>query len=152
MPPMCPLDRTASPNPAAERSLRPVVSRACIGALASALALLQLLGLAHFLLVPHEVCADHGELVNGHADVSAVHHAVTRGAVLDHAEAGDRYAAGHDHCSVFVHQRSRALVGPTTAAPTPVAPAPSLLAPVEHEVPAPVAVLFFAPKSSPPAC
>jgi hypothetical protein len=63
-------------------------------ALASALALLQLLGLAHFLLVPHEVCADHGELVHGHADGSAVHHAVTRGAVLDHAEAGDRYAAG----------------------------------------------------------
>lgn len=154
MPPMrTPGRRTLAKGPV-ERSTRSAAARVLVGTVAAALVLLQVQTLAHFFLVPHEFCAEHGELIHGHAEGSAAQAAtreVAEAGVLDSAQAGTRHAAGHDHCPVFVHQRSRAVVEPAAEAPHPVAAAPLNAVSAERAAPASVAVLFFAPKNSPPA-
>lgn len=116
----------------------------------------QLAGAAHFALVPHSVCAEHGELVHG-----AAHSASTAAARADGASgavirsAGDSDADhGHDHCTVTSHrvdarhvERVVIAVTEPRAAIEPTA----VLEPNCTPVPVPRALLLLmAPKSSPP--
>ena len=128
--------------------------RVCVGGLVCALVFLQVAGLAHFLLVAHEVCPEHGELIHARRGEAGSHDSMlgaTGNDVLDGSEAAAS-AGGHEHCSVSLHQRSRALEVPRLgpAEPQVCAALPSV--PSAVDVPAAVAVLFLAPKSSPPSC
>ena len=128
--------------------------RVCVGGLVCALVLLQVAGLAHFLLVAHQVCPEHGELIHAHGG-EASSHAPMPGATGHDVLVGSEAAAsagGHEHCSVFLHQRSRALVGPRQGPAEPQVCAALPSAPPAVDIPAAVPVLFLAPKSSPPFC
>jgi hypothetical protein len=105
----------------------------------------------HTVLVPHEVCAEHGELVHvGHGGEKAKADAPP--APLGPAasqRADDEHS--HDHCSLAARTGDDLAVAgggsAELAAVAPVAPvalAPSLDAPV-------VPALSAAPKQSPPA-
>jgi hypothetical protein len=126
--------------------------RLCVGGLATALVLLQVAGFAHFFLVAHEVCPEDGELIHARRGAAGSHtlapvspdHDVLAGSEA-HASVG-----GHEHCSVFLHQRTRALGGPILGRARPQACSAVLVAPPAADVPAAVPVLFVAPKSSPP--
>ena len=133
------------------RKQEALFQRLCVGGLAC---VLQIAGLAHFFLVAHEVCPEHGELVHArwreagsHASVLVVtgHDALTSSQAK--ASVDD-----HEHCSVFLHRRSRALEGPRLGPAEPQVCAALPSAPAAVDVPAAVPVLFFAPKSSPPIC
>jgi hypothetical protein len=128
--------------------------RLCVGGLATALVLLQVAGFAHFFLVAHEICPEHGELIHarrGGAGSRALAPAFLEHDVLAGSEA---YASvgSHEHCSVFLHQRTRALAGPILGRAEPQVCSAVPAAPPAADVPAAVPVLFLAPKSSPPVC
>ena len=113
----------------------------------------QLSSLAHFALVQHARCAEHGELVHARAEGAPVAAAptATRGtSALTPAAAEE--AHGHDHCVLGVARRSGALL-PGRTTPTAPAPRPSGVAARSLATPAApsVALLRLAPKSSPPA-
>jgi hypothetical protein len=125
----------------------------CVGGLAILLVLLQFAGLAHFLLVQHEICPEHNELVHGHAPWTEPYGAApdaTSSDALSQAEAG---AGGseHGHCSVFLHQRARTFV-PLTLGVAALREGAALGVADRAPPPLSVAVLFFAPKNSPPSC
>jgi hypothetical protein len=131
------------------------VRRACVGGLASALVLLQCVGLAHSLLVTHELCPEHGEFLHVYGGgagsrvlaLDSTDHDVVSASVARGARENE-----HEHCSVFLHQRTRALAGPTLGATELHVAAALRAAPPAAEVRASIAVLFFAPKNSPPSC
>ena len=126
--------------------------RVCVGGLASALVLFQLVGLAHYFLVAHEICLEHGEFLHSHraAGSHAPEFVSNAGAALAGANAGGPGAFEHEHCSVFLRRRNPALPGPTLGGVEPQAAAVQEAAPVSGDAPSAVAVLFVAPKSSPP--
>ena len=125
--------------------------RAGIGVLVSLLVLLQLGGAAHFLLVQHETCPEHGELVHGR-------HNHQPGLSASSSTSGVRESAAspgeseHSHCLVSLHQRTRALSAPVQEflflVMSEVEPA---LGDLEAPPPS-VPVLSVAPKGSPPIC
>jgi len=122
-----------------------------VGALASILACSQLGGAAHFLLVRHETCPEHGELL--HSQVrSATHHAVSgRAPGVSNSEEGTG-ALEHEHCSVFHHQRARAVETPASRPVALLAPAAPSAVPVSRPVTFAIALYLVAPKNSPPSC
>ena len=128
--------------------------RLFVGGLATALVLLQVAGFAHFILVAHEICPEHGELVHARRGGAGSH--VLAPVSLDHdVLAGSEARAsvgGHEHCSVFLHQRTRALGGPIFGRVEPQVCSAVPAAPPAADVPAAVPVLLLAPKSSPPIC
>lgn len=106
---------------------------------------------AHFVLVAHSVCAEHGELVHHAHDDDT--HAVTQHEDEDapnalyaaHVEDADQ----HDHCSTVSEQRQRIVPDriespqvAESALPTPVV--------TEHVAVVVLDCLDVAPKSSPP--
>jgi hypothetical protein len=108
---------------------------------------------AHFLLVQHAICAEHGELLEVHG---AEHPASATITLADsdeqaHASAPD-LEGEHDHCQHLARRQSELAVftGATEALviPPPAAtlPKPSLAA----EPRASHALLALAPKTSPP--
>lgn len=107
---------------------------------------------AHFLLVPHAICAEHGELLelserSAHTSAAHVDHGSERDARLVERD----LAAPHDHCEVLARgQREQIL--PVSHA-FEVAPAALQSAPVairQEPARAVLAALSLAPKTSPP--
>jgi len=132
-------------------------TRAVLRALASLVALLLTLSslgqVAHFALVPHAICAEHGELVelSERASHVAASHAEPASNDRTRAAAPEQLSE-HDHCQVLARgQREQAL---------PASPAPRVLPPTAAGVKlaaAPqtagfqrVSALSLAPKTSPP--
>ena len=75
---------------------------------------------AHFLLVPHAICAEHGELLE--LEERPAHVAAERGgADTDHARASGSEAAAHDHCQILA--RSQRYQGLPPAPALTLAPA-----------------------------
>jgi hypothetical protein len=102
---------------------------------------------AHQLLVPHQTCAEHGELIHAPVVVRASSGSDAPAWLVAPAAAEH----GHDHCSAF-HSRRQDLAA---AVRTAAAISPSLTARVEPAVRAGFVVsrlerLRLAPKSSPP--
>lgn len=125
-------------------------ARLAAGLFAALALVAQIGGVAHLALVQHVTCAEHGETLDvaqSHAAQVADARPITENRLGAAAESGH----GHDHCPLAAFRRQRALSGsharilpPATADPRPfvlgayVAPAPA------------IALLAFAPKSSPP--
>jgi len=109
---------------------------------------------AHFLLVPHTICAEHGELLElgegaEHATASREH------AVEDERQsraASPEASAAHEHCQVLARgQREQALPKAPSVALLPAAAARSAAVFTEHAHPAlGLPALALAPKTSPP--
>jgi hypothetical protein len=112
--------------------------------------------IAHFLLVPHAICAEHGELVelHGAAVAAADHHEASQPSDARRAQVSAPDAVeSHDHCQLMARgQRELALPLASSWEPTPPAPSPRIAACDSSAVaalgqPAP---LSAAPKTSPP--
>jgi hypothetical protein len=127
----------------------------CAVVLALALGCLtgQLSGLAHWLVVPHETCPEHGELVHGDAAPAELERPSGARAEtpLLRAAKSPAGAHGHDHCIVSLLRHA------TAPASRPYVPAhvepPRVAARLAHED-APLALVplfLIAPKNSPPA-
>jgi hypothetical protein len=103
---------------------------------------------AHFALVKHAYCAEHGELV--HPD------AAPRGGATEHRSNGpglyaseDEQHHGHDHCILNGHRREAVLASPTAA----VIQVPDRSSDVEPRLlwaPSSTPRFRIAPKQSPP--
>ena len=128
--------------------------RVCVGGLASGLVLLQVVGLAHFLLVAHEICPEHGEFqdinplheARGVASLAASSHTALAGSLPDR-----QHGLGHEHCATVLHQRARAFA-PLSALAGALELVVRLGAVAAPEARSSVALLFLAPKGSPPSC
>ncbi|HEY6080375.1 MAG TPA: hypothetical protein VIW29_16285 [Polyangiaceae bacterium] len=141
---------------AARRKTTPLLLRALAALAALLLAASSLGQVAHFLLVPHAICAEHGELLELH---DGEHRAAEAGAeALTPDDATSPRAAApdavesHDHCQLLARSQRELALPVATAFEAPLAPsvcAPSLL----HAAAEPtgqLAALSLAPKTSPP--
>jgi hypothetical protein len=125
--------------------------RALAAVVASLLSLSSLGEIAHFLLVPHAICADHGELIEvSEGSQHAAAHADTVSSDPEVAPASDE-GSGHDHCELLAsHQRQLALPAVAPVAVVPIATG-MLIALVGGEASRrPLPALALAPKTSPP--
>jgi hypothetical protein len=106
--------------------------------------------LAHFALVKHAYCAEHGELIHPDADYRAPPARPRSSKPSLYATEAVEYAHGHDHCALAGQRRESAL------------PARAFALPVDGagRVDAPLALAWtpfsgprfrLAPKQSPPA-
>jgi hypothetical protein len=121
-------------------------------ALSAVFGLSQVLPALHFVLVAHQLCAEHGELVHAHAGQSSAHpseeHTASSEQQLVRA-AGESHA--HDHCSVVGSGHAHGL---RLASPQGCLRAPSYL---EAELGSArrahssIALLAYAPKLAPPS-
>jgi len=134
------------PRPPARRSLLVTIAVAvCV--------LLQMSDAAHFVLVRHGICREHGEAIHvahGAHAVQAVVAPASRVTGLSVAPAGDTDADEHDHCPFAPGATGRiaSLRGPVqTLAAGHTALASPELATVR---PSPSALRLLAPKTSPP--
>jgi hypothetical protein len=130
-------------------------ARVQAGCAALLLVAAQASSVGHFLLAPHVVCPEHGELV--HADALAQAHAPVdtaapvRGATI--AAAHDNREAEHadEHCTALGARREHAIVGSAapclSAALADAGSAPALADGAHHDARARYDV---APKQSPP--
>jgi hypothetical protein len=108
---------------------------------------------AHFLLVPHAFCAEHGELLELGSESAG----------LSHADSGDSHEASvvadgaedsHDHCQLLARNQREQLLPPAPGFELPPAPEGTV---GEPQPMAAVALptgdcLASAPKTSPPRC
>ncbi len=140
-------------------SQRSAFVRALVLLVAALCAVVQLAGAAHFLVVRHTVCPEHGELVHegaGHASAAGrapLARADRQLATVD-ATGGSEEDHAHDHCALL-SQRVDSLAAArvsyvlTASSPAPAIEAPGFapreLAPVRRST-----LLLYAPKSSPP--
>ena len=104
---------------------------------------------AHFLLVDHERCPEHGDWMHVHA--GAPHHPQSLGPLLAGPDADT--PDDHDHCAAPTVLGQRLVEPAATRQPSPLtalldAPRQSRAPPVAVVVSAP---LRLAPKTSPPA-
>lgn len=105
----------------------------------------------HFLLIPHAICAEHGELVElgGQADAHHEPHEASRSvAISEHGEAD----AGHDHCEVLARSERELSLPPIASFELPAAPRSleQALPVVEESARHARPLLDVAPKTSPP--
>ena len=111
--------------------------------------------IAHFWLVPHAVCTEHGELLelSADADHAGQPHAEMASAADEEAAAVSADDAGsHDHCEILARgQRQLALPAPSLVALVPAAASSSLALVEASATSRPLATLSVAPKTSPPA-
>lgn len=131
--------------------------RALAALLAAWLGLSSLAEVAHFMLIPHAVCAEHGELIElSHDSHDAEAHAAAAASEPEAEQDGARLGATnsdeHDHCQALATgQRELLLPG---AVATALVPAPSAsranVTPITLTTPT-LAPLALAPKTSPPA-
>jgi hypothetical protein len=106
---------------------------------------------AHFLLVPHAICAEHGELLElNEQDEHAVSHVNASAEGSEHAATA--LVEEHDHCQVLARgQREQAEPTPATFALSTCADSAEELAIVGGAaVVSLVPALSLAPKTSPP--
>lgn len=133
----------------------PARPRSLLGiALVCALTLGQVLASLHYVVVPHTVCAEHGETIHGEAP------GAPDAASVRHGHDDDSWSAGavsprdqhdHDHCTHAVEVRSWLKRAPAQAAA--LAPASVVLCTGDRPATASnpgVPVYLYAPKSSPP--
>jgi hypothetical protein len=124
------------------------------GALALALFALsgQLFGIAHLLLVPHAVCAAHGELIHvERAANTAAPTAVDSTRAAYRGEAGGETSDSHEHCLAFALRREHHAAAAVRALVVPKAPAKSTRPHADSAAVVRAAlILLFAPKGSPP--
>jgi hypothetical protein len=118
---------------------------------ASLLSLSSLSQIAHFVLVPHAICADHGELIEVSEGARHAAHGADAASVETRATPASDESSGHDHCELLASQQ-RQLALPAIS-PTAVVPvgAGTLIAldggkTGRQALPA----LVLAPKTSPP--
>lgn len=142
--------------PSARRGATHASLRALAGLVAVLLGLSSLGQLAHFLLVPHAICAEHGELLEltpagGHAVPHEVAEPSKADDAHDAAFTTSELPEDHEHCQVLSRgQREQLAPSPAWHA-LPEAPsheAPSRV--VAGTTPRPLATLTLAPKTSPP--
>ncbi|MBL8952796.1 MAG: hypothetical protein JNK82_18590 [Myxococcaceae bacterium] len=108
----------------------------------------QLTSFGH-MATPHQVCAEHGELVHGADAAGQPAIAIADDDVVTAAlpaTAGDQ----HDHCDLLADAR-RQLVSQAAVSTFAPQPAPDGSSVLESAHAAQVALLAVAPKSSPPA-
>lgn len=122
-------------------------------ALAALFVAAQLSSFTHELLVRHVTCPEHGELI--HADEATASLPVSSDdapALAYRATSVEVSGHGHEHCSVCTARREQLFIAAPSA---PLVSAATLKEVVGVErgncLPAPVALLRLAPKSSPPA-
>ena len=138
---------TAVPRSAQTRLLLSLVGVACL--------LAQLASAAHFALIGHRVCAEHGALVHSDHSHSAAEIAALEGrsqlaAALTALVESELH--GHEHCGVFGERRERLAVRAREAWLPAFASAPLVTSLDWRAAPGnPVPLLFRAPKGSPPA-
>ena len=109
----------------------------------------QLAGFAHLVAVDHVAC-EHGELVHldRGAPAVAAHHDAEQSFHPSPAGARDT----HEHCLLSPLRRNRSTVAPRAPHAIAVAAASTRVsAQARFVVPAPIPLLLFAPKSSPPS-
>lgn len=148
-------------QPGARKAGRRKTTSLLVRSLAALVALLLMAGslgqIAHFLLVPHAICAEHGELLELH---DGAHPATDAGreasAPRDASRpqvAAPEELESHEHCQLLARsQRELALPLADAFEPAPVLgerAAPTLRA--ANEPLGQLAALSLAPKTSPPA-
>ncbi len=112
--------------------------------------------IAHFLLVPHAICAEHGELLELHDDdavaAAPAHEARKPGDARPTQVSNPDAIESHDHCQLLARSQ-RELALPVVPSCEP-APAPSLRVAANQAVAVAAlgqqAPLSLAPKTSPP--
>jgi hypothetical protein len=123
---------------------------ACVALLLVASSLGQI---AHFLVVSHAICEEHGELVELGADAAhaPADHAPGEGEQTKGSSGAPEGADRHDHCEVLANaERQLALPAAALVAVVPAASSTSLeLVPASSECPS-RPLLALAPKTSPP--
>jgi hypothetical protein len=114
----------------------------------------QTLPAAHFLLVSHRVCAEHGELVHeehvsSQAGVAASGAAESRSTALNPLPSREH---AHDHCSALapLHSQGFALSEQASVSLPPLCIAESAASVPRHAHRA-IALLDYAPKLAPPS-
>jgi hypothetical protein len=133
-------------------SRRPPPHRYLLAFFALAMAVAQLFGVGHLVLVSHAVC-EHGALFHGTA--AEVRHggeahaaAVPRG--VSSARPGGAGEGEHQHCDPFGVLPGVVAVAPACDLPAAVESAQLPPTPVARAAFAPIGLLALAPKSSPP--
>lgn len=140
-------------SPARVRKRAPKLVLRALSLVLTLLLLASSLGqVAHFVLVPHAICSEHGELLE--LTPAAVSGA-SRQATSDDGGAGftsPEGLASHDHCEVWLRAPREQLVPPRPALllPARVTLARTELDCVAMDVAATCAPLLVAPKTSPP--
>jgi hypothetical protein len=133
-------------------SLRLVLTVIAISCLAA-----QLASAAHFVIIEHHACAEHGELVHegeGEASHRSARSMVELGAKGPRVQAdlADDVLHGHEHCIGFSDRREHLAVPPQSVAnaqrPNGGAVATSSAATLDD--PQAIPLLRLAPKASPP--
>ena len=109
---------------------------------------------AHFLLVPHAICAEHGELLElteRHPHATGERAEAAAGA--DETRASEPAAlVDHDHCQVLLRgQREQGLPEASAVAVSPPASAETAFLTALGRFARELSVLSLAPKTSPPA-
>jgi hypothetical protein len=129
------------------------VRRPGMGAASLLLLAAQILSLGHLLIVRHATCPEHGDVMHAGqwhearlARFDAVEGRASLGGSVPRAE------SGHDHCLIctLTHERF-ALLPPAGASATPIESAIGLPSRLDTSPFAPVAVIAFSPKNSPPS-
>lgn len=143
-----------APGPAKVRNERaPALVVRALSLLLTLLLLASSLGqVAHFVLVPHAICSEHGELLELSAAPSAE---ADRDVQSDDGDAGltrPEGAGSHDHCQLWLRAPREQLVPPCPALSLPPAAVSERVAPERADVDllAARAPLLLAPKTSPP--
>jgi hypothetical protein len=114
----------------------------------------QMLSIGHLVLVRHSTCAEHGDVIHGPAGEPHEGRFAESLSSSDGTVAGTvpQAEGGHDHCLICTTTRERfALTPPVRTSVDQVGPSVSLVSPSHTGAMAPVAVLVFSPKNSPPA-
>ena len=131
------------------RSLRSSPRR--LAAVAALCLLAQLAGVLHLLVVRHERCAEHGEVVHAGAEPAAhgAEWSVDGHARAIQAAAADAGHDDHEHCQALSDRRAAgAAEAPAIACADVTASDPGVVA---HAAPARACVLYrLAPKTPPP--
>ena len=137
-----------------------VSSRSMVRIARSLLALLCIAGhvgaVAHYAIVRHEVCPEHGELVDAHGGpddhrpATDAHGSSSDVPLIAASADGDAHG-DHDHCALACERRDHALIGANVvvalAPPADVGP-PLSVTLLSHRS---ISILQLAPKASPPA-
>jgi hypothetical protein len=122
-------------------------------ALACGAVVAQLTGFAHLALVPHSVCAEHGELIHSEHGSSAVPSPapVAAGQALVSAAHQSEGAHSHDHCASVAARRERAVPARSITVTVCASAELQSFALVSGLGPTAVKPVFgYAPKCSPP--
>lgn len=116
----------------------------------------QLLSLGHLLVVSHVTCPEHGDVIHSGQprELLSARPIVDEGlsSLRSIAAAAPRAENGHDHCLIctITHERF-ALLPPANHCMASIELAVPFVSPSDAGPFAPVALIVFAPKNSPPA-